>query len=180
MIRWGVALWSACLVIVPACHDDGAKFAVTPDAGVLVGAVTEVAVESFGGGFPGAAQPAGAGCNPQLWRLDVTLGSGLFSWRWCTVMADGGTAADYVLTTGSRTLTASELAGVEAALAAVRVSARTDCGADKERLTMTVVQGSAQMVYGDDFYACDMMEAQYVQSQGLDALVSTLTTLPRG
>jgi hypothetical protein len=61
----------------------------------------------------------------------------------------------------------------------VRVSARNVCGADKPTLTLTVFEGSAEMVYGDDFYACDMKEAHYVESAGLDALVYTLMTLPR-
>ncbi len=166
-----------CLLVMPACGSGGREpFATEAGTSVLVGSATEVAVESLGGGFA-PPPPAGAACDPQKWRDDVVFTTGLLSWTKCHVTNTGADPSEYVPAPGSRTLTPSELADVRAAIDAVRVSSLASCGADKPQLTLTVFQGSDQLVYGDEFYACAKMYPAYVTSLSLDALVATLTQL---
>jgi hypothetical protein len=105
------------------------------------------------------------------------IASGLLSWTECRVNGTGANASDYVPASDSRTLTPSELANLRAAIAAVQVSDRTICGADKPQLTLTVFQGSDQQVYGDDFYACLKTYSAFVTSETLDPLFAAFTQL---
>ena len=88
----------------------------------------------------------------------------------------GANPTDYVPASGSRTLTASDLADLRAAIDAVYVSSQTWCETNPER-TLTMFQGSTQMVYGDETEACEKMYPAYVTGLSLDALVAELTLL---
>ena len=90
----------------------------------------------------------------------------------------GSQATDYTLATGSRTLTAAELQAVKVSAAAVHVSTRDTCGADKPSLSITVTAGAQSLVYGDDFYACVRTTYQhFVDGSALDSLTAVLSPL---
>ena len=51
------------------------------------------------------------------------------------------------------------------------------CGADKPNWTIELASATASLIYGDDFYACQMMFDHYVESDGLSALVAVVVPL---
>lgn len=167
------ALTSARLVpaafMLAACSGGGGgdgSLATAPGASVLVSSASEAIVESLAGGF-GPQRPVGAACDSGLWTYDLGLDAGRLAWIRCDIAGTGTNPTDYTPSTGSRILSASEQASAKAALGAVHVSAARLCGADKNTMTLEIVGARASLVYGDDFYGCDMKHAQYVESNGL-------------
>lgn len=79
---------------------------------------------------------------------------------------------------GSRVLTARELAKVDAAMGAVTVSAGELCGADKPLLAIEVTSASqGTKTFFDDFYSCMDFGRTYVTN--IDAVFSVLRELTR-
>jgi hypothetical protein len=154
----------------------GDTFATTPGASVLFPSATGAHFACVGGGF-GGVPPAGAACDPALWTYAFDLTAGDLAWSRCDVAGTGADPADYTPSSGDRTLAGSDLASAKAALGAVTVSAGTGCGADKESLTLEILSSSGNVVYGDDFYACEKQYAHYVTSASLDNLRTVFTPL---
>jgi hypothetical protein len=166
-------------LVLSACDGGGSSggpFATRPGDSILTASVTKVTVASTGGGLVGP-RPTGAGCDSQVWSYVLQIDSGALSWSRCDVAGTGATAADYTPASGARTLSAAELEAAKTAVRAVLVSARTTCGADKPSDTLEVASASANLLYGDDFYACTMQYPSYVESDGLDALAAALGPL---
>jgi hypothetical protein len=77
----------------------------------------------------------------------------------------------------SRALEATELSQVKTLFAAVKVSGRTDCGADKDLRELTVYAPGESLTYGDDFYACSIKDKPVVGSEQIDSLAAKLREL---
>jgi hypothetical protein len=155
--------------------DDG--FATTPGQSVAVAGLISATFASRGGGLPGP-RPEGAVCDPHVWTYGYHPPGASLSWSRCRVANSGQEAADYTSDSGYRALSPSEQSDVDAALRAVRVSARSTCGADKDYWSLTLVAPGGSRAYGDDFYACvDGEFMDFVRSDDLGQLYSTLTPL---
>jgi hypothetical protein len=103
------------------------------------------------GGMPWPSQ-AGDECNAS-YANTVTVVAASATIGWDTCGADTS-LRHTVLTRGSRTLTADELASVRTALAAVQVGNRGACGADKAVVTLDVSVDGVTGRYVEDFYGC--------------------------
>jgi len=162
------------LATIAGCGDGG--FATDPGESVLVDSARSFALVSSGGGLV-APRPQGAACDPGVWTYTVHLDSSGFVWDRCDVAETGSDPANYARATGSRTLSAAELATARSAARMVRVSGQNICGADKPTLHMSVASASASIVYGDDFYSCTKQDVAYVESASLDNLHAVLHPL---
>jgi hypothetical protein len=165
------------LAAIAGCGGD--SFATEPGQSVLVDSATSFALVSTGGGLV-VPPPQGAACDPQIWTYTVHLDSSQLAWNRCNVDNSGTEPADYVPSTGTRTLTADELASAKAAARLVHVSGEMVCGADKPSWHISVSSPAGMMVYGDDFYSCLKREAAYVEGQSLSNLHTVLVTLVCG
>jgi hypothetical protein len=149
-----------------------------PGDSVLVSGADHVIWKSAGGGFSPTIPP-GAACHYQA-SYDVSLQSGTLAWSVCTVTNNNyNDPAAFVLAGGSRTLSAAESAQARAAIAAVKVSSGTSCGADLDARSLEVDSASGQIVYGDDFYACLKQYDHYVETGGLNSLGQVLEGMAR-
>jgi hypothetical protein len=165
---------SLSLAAIAGCGGDG--FATEPGQSVLVDSTTSFAVVSSGGGFV-RPPPHGAACDPSPWTYTVHLDSGAFDWDRCDVTGTGEAPTDYAPSTGTRTLSGSELDAVTATARLVRVSNENICGADAPILHMTVTSPAGAMIYGEDFYSCQRRDPAYVESASLYDLVRALQAL---
>jgi hypothetical protein len=126
----------------------------------------------YGGGFI-LSPPPGAAC-PYMALYELDFQRRGMVWNVCTGN-DPVNLTSYVLKGAGRDLTPDEFTQAVAAARAVTLSDRTICGADKPTLTLEIGAASTgTVVYGDDFYACQMMYEHYVVSDQLDQLGTVL------
>jgi hypothetical protein len=76
------------------------------------------------------------------------------------------------------TLDDAQWQAVEAATAAVTVSASNGCGADAGIRQLEVDSTTGSVIYGDDFYACLHDYPSYVTTASLDNLWTVLSAIP--
>jgi hypothetical protein len=173
-IEIGVAL--AFLAMASCSEADGKA---GNSAGTVMGpAVTKVTLASSGGGFHGVP-PSGAACDPSQWTYVITIASHALAWRGCTVNGSFSDPASFVLASSGTQLDDSSWVSVESALGAVTVSTSNSCGADKDSWSLMVDTANGSTIYGDDFYACQKIYAQYVTENSLGSLQTTLNRLLR-
>jgi hypothetical protein len=110
----------------------------------------KLVAQSPGGGFAPPAPP-GSTCTigQQKYTLDVATKQ--LSWEVCE---STGAGLALHLTTGSRVISAAELAKIDKAADAVKLSAGDICGADKPMLNITVTSPAGTKTYTDSFYSC--------------------------
>ena len=99
----------------------------------------------------------------------------MLAWSICRFSGTDYTdPAAFAVDLGSRMLSAAELAQARASIGAVKVSNGTSCGADLDSRSLEVNWNAGKIVYGDDFYACEMQYQHYVGTAGLAALGTVL------
>ncbi len=131
-----------------------------PSTDVWPADATKLVALSPGGGFTPPA-PAGSTCGygQHKYTLDVTASQ--LSWEVCQATAAG---QPLHLTTGSRTITATELGKITKAAKAVKLSSGDICGADKPVLTIAITSGAGTKTYTDSFYSCRGGSNTYVDN----------------
>ena len=122
----------------------------------------KLVADSPGGGFV-PMPPAGSECNYGAQRYTVEIATKAFTFQRCTA---GATATDPLkLDKGGRTLTAGELATVDAAMK--KLTPPKDpmaCGADKGVYTVTVTSPRGEATFYDSFYVCQGGGKVYVDN----------------
>lgn len=122
----------------------------------------KLVADSPGGGFV-PMPPAGSECNYGAQRYTVEIATRAFTFQRCTA---GATATDPLkLDKGGRTLTAGELATVDAAMK--KLTPPKDpmaCGADKGVYTVTVTSPRGDATFYDSFYVCQGGGKVYVDN----------------
>jgi hypothetical protein len=149
-----------------------------PGATIYTSDVRQLVVANRGGGFGPPPPPAGAACDPQPASYTLTVAGHRLEWQYCEVTGSGSTAT-YTPRMGSRALQDAEWSTLQPKLAALVVSARTTCGADKPELALIVTTSAGDLEYGDDFYACQDRARPYIVTDALDSALATLGTLAR-
>jgi len=160
-----------------ACGSGTLGTGSNPHDSVLTPAVVSAVFQSQGGGF-GSLPPADAACDPGKWSYVITLETQDVTWNGCTVNGALSDPASYVPASVDHPVDAAHWSAVHAALAAVTVSDRTSCGADKDRESLTMSTATDSVTYGDDFYACAKQYPRFVASDSLANLYQTLASLP--
>jgi hypothetical protein len=122
----------------------------------------KLVADSPGGGFT-PMPPAGSACAYGAQKYAVQIATKAFTFQRCT---EGATPTDpLVLATGSRTLTAAELATVDAAMKALTPPKDAKaCGADKGVYTVAVTSPRGEATFYDSFYACSGGGKTYVDN----------------
>ena len=122
----------------------------------------KLVADSPGGGFV-PTPPAGSECTYGAQRYTVEIATRAFTFQRCTA---GATATDPLkLDKGGRTLTAGELATVDAAMK--KLTPPKDpmaCGADKGVYTVTVTSPRGEATFYDSFYVCQGGGKVYVDN----------------
>jgi hypothetical protein len=149
-----------------------------PGESIYTSDVHRLVVENRGGGFGPPPPPPGAACDPQRATYTLTVASHQLDWQYCEMTGSGSTAT-YTPHTGSRALQEPEWSTLQPKLAALVVSARVDCGADKAVFALTVTTSAGDLEYGDDFYACQDRSRPYVVSDALGGALGALGALAR-
>jgi len=150
-----------------------------PGESVLGADAIAFTVESSGGGLV-PPLPAGAECDPALWWYTVRFKTADFIWDRCDVFGSYDDPASFKRSSGARLMPAVDLEAARAMARMVHISRRKSCGADKVTLHLTVESPGGTTIYGDDFYACYELEAAYVISEELDALVNYVRSYDPG
>ena len=124
--------------------------------------VQKLVADSPGGGFV-PNPPAGSECNYGAQRYTVEITTKAFTFQRC---AAGATATDPLkLEKGGRTLTAAELATVDAAMKNLTPPKDPNaCGADKGVYTVTVTSPRGDATFYDSFYVCQGGGKSYVDN----------------
>jgi hypothetical protein len=159
-----------------ACTSSGGHV-TDPGDSIYNSDVRKLVVENRGGGFA-PPPPAGAACDPQPASYTLTVAGHRLDWQYCE-MTGGGSTATYTPRTGSRTLQDAEWSALEPRLAALIVSDRLTCGADKAELALVVTTPAGDLEYGDDFYACQDRSRPYILSDALGNALGALGALAR-
>lgn len=152
-------------------------FNTAKGSSVLVAGVTQVTLDSTGGGLE-APRPAGAACDPGLFAYGVDFGGQTLAVSNCMVNGDWSDPASFVPFDGVISLDATQWSSVEAAIAAVTVTDDSKCGADAPSRNLIVAKPAASITYGDDFYGCLKQYGQYVSYDDLYSLQATLEAIP--
>jgi hypothetical protein len=135
---------------------------------------TKLVAYSPGGGFT-PPPPPGSTCRVGAEKYTLDIASGELSWEVCDFV-DWSTPMHSV--SGSRVLTAAELAQVDAVMGALTIFTGEVCGADKPLLTIEVTSKSqGTKTFFDDFYSCMDRSRTYVSN--IDAVFSALRELTR-
>jgi hypothetical protein len=156
--------------------------ATTIGASVLAAGVSQVTVRELGEGY-GPATPVGAPCqlgadtytaaaDPATHVFPATL-----AFSFCRVSGDYSQVSSYTPASGLVTLDPSAQLTLRTAIAAVTVSDRRTCGADKGLVELEVDDGTNSVTYGDDFYGCSPNYQQFVRSDDLDNLLAVAGAL---
>ena len=148
-----------------------------PGESISAADVHKLVVENRGGGFV-PPPPPGAACDPQRAAYTLTVAGHQLDWQYCEMTGSGSTAT-YTPRTGSRALQAAEWSTLQPKLAALVVSGRADCGADKSVFALTVTTSAGDLEYGDDFYACQDRSRPYIVSDALGGALAALGALAR-
>jgi hypothetical protein len=132
----------------------------------------QLVAESPGGGFVPPAPPGSTcGLGKQKYSLDVATRK--LSWEQCDWQDNN---QPLHLSTGSRLITAAELATVNTAMNDVTLSAGDICGADKPMLSIKVTSPSqGTKTYTDSFYSCMGGDRTYVDN--IDGVFGALRDL---
>jgi hypothetical protein len=154
----------------------GGTFATRPGSSVITPAVTSAIFSAVSPGYT-SEPPPGAACDPSLWSYTVGVRDGTLAWTTCTVQGSWNDPTSFIPSAGDRALSPSERSSAEAALRAVIVSARRECGADAALLELRVASPDASQTYGDDFYGCYTQYDAFVMSDSLDNLEMVLAPL---
>lgn len=163
------------LLPLAACTSPG--HVTDPGDSIYTSDVRKLVVQDRGGGLI-VPPPAGAACNPQLATYTLTVSGHQLDWQYCEMTGSGSTAT-YTPRTGSRALQAAEWSALQPKLAALIVSDRIDCGADKPQFALIVTTSAGDLEYGDDFYACQDRARPYIVSDALGGALAALGALAR-
>lgn len=147
-----------------------------PGESIYTSDVHKLVVENRGGGF--GSPPPSAACDPQRALYTLTVAGHQLDSQYCEMTGSGSTAT-YTPRTGSRALQAAEWSTLQPKLAALVVSDRVDCGADKPVFALTVTTSAGDLEYGDDFYACQDRSRPYIVSDALGGALAALGTIAR-
>jgi len=121
----------------------------------------QLVAETRGGGFT-PPPPAGSTCGLGAAKYTLDVASKKLSWEVCKLV-DWSTPLTSV--SGSRTLTAREVASIDAAMKDVKLSSGEICGADKPMLNISVTSASkGTKTYTDSFYSCMGGDRTYVDN----------------
>jgi hypothetical protein len=153
-------------------------FNTAKGSSVLVEGVTQVTLTSAGGGL-GQVPPVGAACDPQKFVYMVNFADRSLAAQTCSVNGDWSDPASFVPFNGVIWLDASQWSTVQAAVAAVKVTDDSKCGADAPSRNLVVSKPAASITYGDDFYGCVHQYDHYVSYDDLYALQATLQPLAK-
>lgn len=111
---------------------------------------TKLVAESAGGGFT-PPPPPGSTCRVGAAKYSLDLATKKLDWQTCDWRTDG---LPLTLKTGSTTVTAAEMAQINAAMNAVKIAEENICGADKPLMTISVTTPAGSKTYTDSFYSC--------------------------
>jgi hypothetical protein len=150
------------------------EFATTPGSSVLTPAALKVTLMTKSGGFGTAGAPTGSACSPGYWSYKLSLDTKRLAFDGCRVQGDPSLPASYVPAMDDLALSDADLATLTFAAAAVTVSARRECGADRGARELRVESADAALTYGDDFWGCLEDYDSYVDWQDLDNLQALL------
>ena len=148
-------------------------FNTTPGQSVVAAGITTVTFSSLGGGFHGVP-PSGAACDPAQWTYNIGLEYRTLQAKTCKVTGDAADPASYFLDDEPFTLPDAQWTSIDAAVAGVKVSGKTNCGADADHRELTVVSADGSLTYGDDFYACQATYQHFVTFDSLSNLEQVL------
>jgi hypothetical protein len=155
----------------------GSGLTMFPGASILTPAVVRATFASPGGGY-GPQTPVGAACVAGAFSYVVSLPDHTVSSSSCAVNGSYDDPASYTLTNQTTMLDSDRWAAIREVLAAVRVSGdEMSCGADAPDRSLDVETQQADLVYGDDFYACLKEYRDYVTYASLNDLEAALTGL---
>jgi hypothetical protein len=149
MIRTNFALTAAyCLVSSVGCTaKDSASAGRTGE--IWPADATRLVAENLGGGLLFADRsPPGSTCEAQRERFALDLPTRTLSWERCAWTDTGG---PYHPRKGTVTVTDAELAAIDRAMRAVKLTERDDCGNDKPLLQITVTSPAGAKTYADGF-----------------------------
>ena len=133
---------------------------------------TQLVANSPGGGFTPPAPP-GSTCTIGLQKYTLDIATKNLSWEKCDWQAND---EPLHLVTGSRVISAAELATVDAAMNEVAIATDEICGADKPFLSIDVTSASqGTKTYTDSFYSCMGGGRTYVD--GIDGVFGALREL---
>jgi hypothetical protein len=121
---------------------------------------TKLVAQTGGGGFT-PPPPAGSTCTVGAAKYVLDVASRELSWDFCNWTTDGTPMHNV---SGSRVLTAREVATITKAADAVKVTTNDICGADKPLLTISVTTPTSTRKYTDSFYACNGGNSTYVEN----------------
>lgn len=150
--------------------DGGADGATDGGGGLYPAGTTQIVATSKGGHT--APGPDGSVCTLVDTTYTLVVASRALSWNVCEA-TDAGPLA---FRTGQRTISASELDGVEDAIRGLRRTTDTKCGADAPSETLVLTTPTGNVSYYDDFYFCDPKDTKIYVS-GMSAVLSALGAL---
>lgn len=140
---------------------------------ILTSDVQTVIAENQGGGFV-PQPPPGSECSLGAAKYTLNLATKNVDWTRC---ASSGTTP-YKQTRGARVLSDADFRDLRSYIEKLTVVADDDsCGADKPTLQLTVKTTSGEQVYGDSFYACNIVGQPLIKSEALDSLLSKFNAL---
>ena len=180
MIRRGFGLVSLATCLLVGCggsaatQDEGKKGPPPMPMNTSpwpLNATELIAIDS-GGGFQPPA-PAGSQCQPSgAMTYQLAVAGPLLTWDGCASATDGDGGNQLVH--GERDVNQSEYDTVTNALAQLRLSTATDCGADKSEEKLQILTPDGEQDYFDSFYACEN-EGAYVDN--IDGVFAALRAL---
>lgn len=168
-------LFTAALPLAACTSSSG--HVTEPGESIYTSDVRKLVLENRGGGFVPPPPPGGA-CDPQQASYTLTVATHQLDWQYCEVTGSGSTAT-YTPRTGSRKLADAEWSALQPQLAALVVSDRQTCGADKPEYALIATTSAGDLEYGDDFYACEDRLRPYIVSDALGSALSALGALAR-
>jgi hypothetical protein len=174
-MRSSLSLLAALPLVACTSHSPGPV--TDPGESIFTSDVTRLVLEDQGGGFV-RPPPPGSACDPQLASFAVTVAGHKLDWQFCEVSGPVETQT-YTPRSGSRALDSAEWSALEPKLAALVVSDKATCGADKATLAAIVTTSGGELEYRDDFYACLDRTRVYVVGSGLDAALAAVGQLAR-
>jgi hypothetical protein len=116
--------------------------------------IAEILARGFGPPPPAQSECQGTG------SYTLTVADRKLAWRYCQTSPDFTTPWKW--TEGQRTLAASELDLMIAALRKVHTATAVGCGADKSTLDLRITTPAGEQVYLDNFYNCGAKAGIYV------------------
>lgn len=144
----------------------------TPTSTIWPADRTQLVAKSPGGGFTPPAPP-GSTCTIGRQQYTLDIATRKLTWEQCEWQPNN---QPLHLATGSRVITAAELATVDAAMNDVKVATDEICGADKPFLSLDVTSASqGTKEYVDSFYSCMGGGRTYVD--GIDGVFGALRDL---